>query len=140
MTEERLQESVVHLMRAYGRPDVCWFAVPNGEQRRRSTGARLKRQGVIAGAPDMVFLIDGVMHGVELKVGVNIVRPNQSAFGKWIEVAGGRYHVCTGIYQTFECLKAIAAIPNHVKLIFQNPVEVPLRVKNRVYRVSRTRK
>ena len=118
MTEAELQEHVVHLMRAYGRPEVCWFAVANGEQRSRSVGARLKRQGVIAGAPDMVFLIKGVFYGIELKTNIGKVSTLQRMFGNWIEAAGGTYHVCYGIYQAFDCLQAIGALPNHVKLTF----------------------
>jgi len=34
-------------------PDVRIFAIPNGEARSRTTGARLKAEGVSAGVPDL---------------------------------------------------------------------------------------
>ena len=110
MTEDDLQQHVVHLMRSHGRPDVCWFAVPNGEQRKQSIGAKLKRAGVTAGAPDMVFLVDGKFHGVELKTLAGRATESQRNFGKWIEVAGGAYHICHGIDQTFKCLQRIGCL------------------------------
>jgi hypothetical protein len=34
-------------------PDVLIFHIPNGEQRALSVGVRLKKQGVVAGVPDL---------------------------------------------------------------------------------------
>jgi len=34
-------------------PDVLIFAIPNGGQRTRTTGAKLKAEGVVAGVPDL---------------------------------------------------------------------------------------
>jgi hypothetical protein len=121
MNEEQLQENVVILMRSHGRLDVCWAAIPNGEQRRRSTGAKLKRAGVVAGAPDLFFLIDGVFHGVELKVVDGIHTKNQKDFGSWITTAGGCYHVCYGLSQAINCLKAIGALRKDVMVITPTP-------------------
>lgn len=116
MTEDDLQQHVVHLMRSHGRPDVCWFAVPNGEQRKQSIGAKLKRAGVTAGAPDMVFLVGGIFHGVELKTLAGRATTLQREFGKWIEVAGGYYHICHGIDQTFQCLQRIGCLLPNVRI------------------------
>lgn len=45
-----------------------WFAVPNGGKRSPATGARLKKQGVRAGVPDLVFcLAAGKALFIELK-------------------------------------------------------------------------
>lgn len=48
-------------------PDAIVFAVPNGERRDKITGARLKAQGVLAGAPDLVVCHRGVIAFVEVK-------------------------------------------------------------------------
>lgn len=52
---------------AWACPKAIVFAVPNGERRDKITGARLKAQGVLAGAPDLVVCCDGVIAFVEVK-------------------------------------------------------------------------
>jgi hypothetical protein len=123
MTEDDLQQHVVHLMHAHGLADVCWFAVPNGEARSAATGAKLKRQGVKPGAPDLVFLIKGTFHGVELKAMSGVMSQAQKDFGPWIETAGGVYHVCWGLDQSFRCLQKIGAIDPQIR--FTHPTSPP---------------
>lgn len=48
-------------------PNALVFAVPNGERRDAKTGAKLKGQGVLAGAPDLVFAHNGVIAFIEVK-------------------------------------------------------------------------
>jgi hypothetical protein len=36
-------------------PDALLFAVPNGGHRHKATAAKLKREGVVAGVPDLFF-------------------------------------------------------------------------------------
>ena len=118
MTEDELQQHVVHLMRAFGRPDVAWCAVANGEARSASTGAKLKRQGVIAGAPDLVFCIDGKYHGVELKIATGRLSNAQKDFASWIWSAKGEYHVCYGLEQSFMTLQKIGALLPSIRLTY----------------------
>ena len=56
------------------------FHVPNGGQRSVSEGNRLKAMGVIAGVPDFIFIsgVGGIV-GIELKVGKNVLSPQQIA-------------------------------------------------------------
>lgn len=59
MTEAELHRSVVKWLRMlYWRVPVIWFSVPNNP-RSRAAGRRLKEQGMLAGAPDLVFLWGG---------------------------------------------------------------------------------
>lgn len=118
MNEDAIQQHVVHLMRAHGRPDVCWFAVANGEARSLATGAKLKRQGVIAGAPDMVFVVDGHFYGIELKTDTGKISGSQSAFGDWIRGAGGTYRVAYGLDGAAKCLQEIGALRPNINLTF----------------------
>jgi len=52
-TEHEEQREVVSWFRQTYRPCRI-FAIPNGEQRAKSTGARLKAEGVSAGVPDLL--------------------------------------------------------------------------------------
>jgi len=131
MNEDAIQQHVVHLMRAYGRADVCWFAVANGEARSLATGAKLKRQGVTAGAPDMVFVVDGHFYGVELKTDKGRVRGSQSAFGDWINDAGGTYRVAYGLDGAAQCLKEIGAFRPNINFTFPTAADGRSGVRER---------
>lgn len=48
-------------------PSAIVFAVPNGEHRNKITAAKLKGQGVKAGAADLIVVKDGVIAFVEVK-------------------------------------------------------------------------
>lgn len=52
-TEHEEQREVVSWFRQTYRPCRI-FAIPNGEQRSKTTGARLKAEGVSAGVPDLL--------------------------------------------------------------------------------------
>ena len=66
-TEDQDQESLVNYLDAY-HPDLDYFAVPNGGFRSKRTAGKLKKQGVKAGVPDMVFaLARGRFHGFYLE-------------------------------------------------------------------------
>lgn len=53
MTEHAIQATAVALLRKRG---VTFFAVPNGGLRSKATAAKLWREGVQAGVPDLVVL------------------------------------------------------------------------------------
>lgn len=55
-TESKLQENCVKWFRyAYPQWALFLIAIPNGGRRDARTGAVLKREGVVAGAPDLVL-------------------------------------------------------------------------------------
>ena len=113
MSEANLQTHICKLLTAYGRTDICWFAVPNGEKRSRKTGARLKQQGVKAGAPDLCFVVDGSFIGLELKTEVGVHSDAQLKFQEDLERAGGGYLVAYGLEQAISKLIALGAFrPN----------------------------
>jgi hypothetical protein len=118
MTEDALQQNVVQLLSAYGRSDICWFAVPNGERRGLRTGVRLKAQGVIPGVADIILMINQKIYGLELKT----IRGKQSAVQeRWqecFERAGGIYAVANGLDDAFVTLKSIGALKPNIKFQF----------------------
>lgn len=81
MTEAATQAAIVAYLRSIGLPDVGH--VPNGGSRDKREAARLKWQGVLAGAPDLfVCLPDGRVAWLEVKSGNGRLSPEQAAFGK----------------------------------------------------------
>jgi hypothetical protein len=79
ITESKLQESCVTWFR-YNYPalKLCLFAVPNSlfiygvpKQKLMSAGAKQKREGLIAGVPDLVLMYNGTAYGVEMKLPYN---------------------------------------------------------------------
>lgn len=109
LSEQALQEQIVKLLAAWARPDVCWFAVPNGELRNYKTGTKLKAAGLRAGVADLIFLIDGRAHAVELKTEIGMISARQQNFRESWERAGGYFHAAFGLDQALGVLQGIQA-------------------------------
>lgn len=76
--EHDLQVSIINLLRAY---NIFALAIPNGGRRDAVTGARLKKEGVVAGAADLVLILDdGETVWVELKTPKGRQSDNQKEF------------------------------------------------------------
>ena len=105
MSEYQLQRYVVDLLRYSARQDVLWFAIPNGEYRFKTTGAKLKASGVIAGAADLLIIIKGRAHLLELKWGKGRLSPEQIAFAAAAEAAGASYAVARSPEQARDILQ-----------------------------------
>lgn len=105
MSEDALQQHVVLLLRVYARYDICWWACPNGEQRSRTTGIRLKAQGVLPGAADLMFVVDHIFHGLELKTETGKQSEEQRGFETSLTNAGGVYHIAYGLDEALEVLR-----------------------------------
>lgn len=107
--ESSLQQHVVKLLQAYARPDIAWWSCPNGELRNWKVGVKLKAAGLRAGASDLMLLIDGHFHALELKTEVGVASGKQLKFGEAIERAGGSFHIAFGLDQAIGVLRAIGA-------------------------------
>lgn len=116
MSEGVLQEHVVKLLQAYGRPDICWYHVPNGEKRSKKTGARLKRMGVRAGVADLMFTTGGRSVAIELKTEIGVVSKDQEEFAIDLTRAGGEWYVAYGLDQALAVLQSINVIRPNIKL------------------------
>lgn len=124
MSEAALQQHVVKMLQAYGRPDICWWHCPNGELRNRKIGARLKLAGVRAGVADLNLVIDGRFHAVELKTEIGTLSEAQHNYRADVERAGGFFHAALGLPQAVGVLRGIRAFradaPN---FIFSNAAD-----------------
>src|SRR5690348_14323187 len=87
--EHKIQVHCVKLLRVYGRPDIAWWAVPNGGFRHWKTAKELHEEGVKAGVHDLHFLIDGKFITVELKAEGGRLTDGQDEFWQDVQRAGG---------------------------------------------------
>ena len=113
MSETEIQQHCVKLLNAYGRPDIEWHHVPNGELRNKKTAQQLKSMGVKPGVADIPFLIDGKAISVELKTETGKQTKDQEAYQERFERAGGTYKVAYGLSEAIAVLIDINAFrPN----------------------------
>jgi len=76
--EHGLQVAIVSYLRIN---HIFVVAIPNGGRRDAITGSRLKSEGVVAGAPDLVLILeDGETVWVELKTETGKQSPAQKVF------------------------------------------------------------
>ena|ERR1043166_6649039 len=69
-------------------PGAVYFHVPNGGGRSAVEGARFKQSGVKAGIPDLLFLHQGRLFGLELKTATGTTSDAQRAMHARLLAAG----------------------------------------------------
>lgn len=106
--ESALQQAIVTYLRAKG---FIVAHVPNGskmagsEKQRLARGARLKREGLLAGFPDLlVYAPQGRMGHIEVKAEGAYQQPSQKAVQAALEGLGQHYVVCRSIADVDETL------------------------------------
>ena len=93
----------------YPQYDGLLFAVPNGGNRDRITGAMMKAEGVTAGVADILFLV--ASHGyhglaIEMKTEKGRQSPEQKQWQKKVERQGYRYTVIRSLDDFIETVNA----------------------------------
>jgi hypothetical protein len=105
--EDATQRAIVHLLeihKAQGR--LVYFAVPNGERRDKITGAKLKRQGVVAGAPDLVICVKlRPPIFVEVKSKIGRSSKAQIAMAEAMKRGGHRYEIVRSVEDIAEIIR-----------------------------------
>lgn len=83
-------------------PSVRILAIPNGSQRSRTTGARLKAEGVVAGVPDL--LVPAWNLWIEMKRAQDggSVSTQQKDWHRYLESIDHTVIVCAGFLQAKE--------------------------------------
>lgn len=105
--EQELQKAIWQHIKLRGNPKTIAYAVPNGELRNKRTSIRLKAQGLVAGVPDLAFVLeDGRAAYLELKVLGNYQSPAQKAFQACCEAIGVPYEVCYTLDKALAILDA----------------------------------
>ena len=88
--ESRMQRALVQIVRLSERPGVVWHSIPNEGARSARFGAELKAMGLKPGVADMIFVIDGKAHYLELKAANGRLSETQRLFAADCRAAFGR--------------------------------------------------
>jgi len=107
ISESALQIQLVKLLHLHARQDIAWWSVPNEGWRSARMGKRLKDMGMRPGASDLMFLIERMFHGVELKTEIGTQTETQKSFEAYITRAGGVYHIAYGLAEAIDVLEDI---------------------------------
>lgn len=90
--ESKIQIELVKYIR-YLYPKSILFAIPNGGQRSTITAAYLKREGVLSGVSDLIWLHEGRTYFFEVKTEKGYQSVNQKEFQSLVEKQGFRYAI-----------------------------------------------
>jgi hypothetical protein len=95
--EQQIHKGIVQLIRAK-HPRLLFFHVPNGGARSATEGAIFKSLGVLAGVPDLVFIIPGgKVAFMEVKAAKGAITDSQHAFAEAAVAAGAAWAVVRSI-------------------------------------------
>lgn len=94
ISEDKEQEGLVIWFRQKY-PGMLIFHVPNGEQRALSVGIRLKKQGVVAGIPDLFIPSLKIFIELKRKDG-GVVSKEQEKIIAYLQRVGYTVWVCHG--------------------------------------------
>lgn len=99
--EHRIQCACIRWFRLqYPQYRLNLFAVPNGGYRDKTTGAKMKAEGVLAGVADIILLLHNRhYHGlaIEMKTATGKQRDSQKEWQKAITNSGYAYVVCRSL-------------------------------------------
>lgn len=109
-TEARMQARLWEYMQAYLKKGAVAFAVPNGGKRLAREAVSFKRQGVVAGIPDMQIVFGGMVYFLELKIPGGRVSEDQAMQLSRLQMAGARVAVVHGFDQAVAQLRQWALL------------------------------
>ena len=109
--EGQIHQAVVGHLRMRCRRGVHWHHPATGELRDAATAAKLQRMGVRAGLPDLLLLIEGRLHGLELKrERGGRVSPAQQAMHDELRAAGAIVETAKGLNEALGVLTTWGAL------------------------------
>jgi hypothetical protein len=115
-SEHDLQAAVAEYLTLALPPDEAVFcAIPNGGKRDKGTVGKLKAEGLLAGAPDLLILWRGRAIGLELKARRGRLSSAQLAFSMRWTTAGGVYAVARSLDDVAALLEA-AGVPLRARI------------------------
>lgn len=89
----------------YQYPKYLIFAVPNGGWRNAIVAAKLKAEGVLAGAADLIIVALDKVVFVEMKTAKGRQQESQKAFEAGVTRLGHPYYVCHSFDEFRTCCK-----------------------------------
>jgi len=90
--ESKIQIEIVRYIR-YLYPNSILFSIPNGGQRSVITAAYLKREGVLAGVSDLIWIYKGKVYFLEVKAEKGYQSVNQKEFESQVKKQGFEYYI-----------------------------------------------
>jgi hypothetical protein len=106
--ESQIQIQLIAELKIRARPGVMYFHVPNGEERNKILGAKLKAMGTLAGVADLIFIwyTDRIrVLFLELKRRGKPLSPEQYAFCEKIRKAGAIYDIADSVAAAIDILQ-----------------------------------
>jgi hypothetical protein len=114
--EESIHCAVVELLRLKAHRDLIWFHPANGEERRLTVAVRLKRMGVVAGVPDLAFVLpDGRAAFLEVKTRNGRFSPEQMAFRGRCKAVGAPFAIARSVDEAERVLASWGALRVRVR-------------------------
>ena len=96
--ESSIQQACVLWFRI-SHPEYVILSIPNGGSRNVIEAANLKKEGALAGASDLMVIVERAILFVEMKVKGNKQQPSQIAFQKAVERLGFSYVICHSLQE-----------------------------------------
>jgi hypothetical protein len=110
-SEHKLQVALCDYLWLAARPELHWFAIPNGEKRHIRVAQRLKNEGVRRGTPDLCFLLPGGRVGwLEMKTKGGALSPDQKVFRDKATELGHAWAMAKTIDEALAFLTSIDAL------------------------------
>jgi len=106
-SEHSIQVTVIdYISKCKTHPDIFAIAIPNAGRRSFQVGARMKAEGLTAGAADLQILLPkGRSAWIELKSAKGTQSIPQKGFQARCERLGHPYAVCKSVLAAIEILK-----------------------------------
>lgn len=109
--EGLIQRAIIEHLRIRADKRVIYFSIPNSP-RSKVAGGRLKAMGMLAGAPDLCFVLpDSTVCFLELKVGKNRLSEKQTDFAKRCKAIGVNCASAWGLDQALAIIEAWGVMP-----------------------------
>lgn len=108
--EYDLQRVIVQHLRLRAADGVLWFHVPNGLKSDGRAVTRMKAIGLTPGVADLVIVVNGETHFLEMKAKGGRARDSQLAFCEWALASGCDYAIADTLDRALKILEAWGAI------------------------------
>lgn len=103
--EANLQTQLVEALRLSLPKDAVIFSIPNGGSRDIREAANLKRQGLLAGCPDLCIIFQGKAFGLELKAQNGSLTDSQKITFPLLRQAGMRVEVARSYSEALDMVR-----------------------------------
>jgi len=111
VSEHNLQAMVLDYLKIAGKPHVRAVAIPNAGRRSYMMGARMKREGLVAGAADLLICLPGGRVGwLEMKTIKGRQSLEQKSFQLWCLEIGHPYAVARSFDEATKILRLWGAL------------------------------